>query len=215
MVISSMWILKNMDKRVLFQLCQNWSYNKLNKILILIDLCVSHFEYRSTVWSNTLAAACVSNGPGLGETGYVDQCKPSGKATSGGKKQAVTESGTVSGVPPVPSSNSKLKNKIEDLIIGSTQNVRNEIQRRNKYFSYTSLNPSSAGGEDETTKNELSMADVAKQAMFKWRRDLNNTRQHHHIDVLDNNSLDSMKLILEGRIREKLRSKIGLNLTNI
>lgn len=67
----------------------------------------------------------------------------------------------------------------------------------------------------------MSMADVAKQAMFKWRRDLtanrphhnqlnqtaathqhqNHHHLHHHIDLIDVNSHDSMKLILEGKLR--------------
>lgn len=191
MLISALWILKNIDKRLLFQLWQNWSYNKLNKILILIDLCVSHFEYRSTVWSSTMAAN--TSEP---ETIYSDATK-SGK--SGKKQSAGVELAT-------SSSNSKLKNKIEDLIIGSTQNGKNEIQRRNKYFSYTSLNPST-GDNDDSGKNDVSMADVAKQAMFKWRRDLNN----RHVDVSDGNSLDSMKLILEGTKKKPISDPLSSN----
>lgn len=198
MLISAMWILKNMDKRVLFHLWQNWSYNKLNKILILIDLSVSQFEYRSTVWSCSIAAAAAAMAATneAAAMSATDSGKSKSSSSSSKSKQLELSMANGSG----SASNSKLKNKIEDLIIGSTQNVRNEIQRRNKYFSYTSLNPS---GDDESKNggssggDVMSMADVAKQAMFKWRRDVT-CRPHHHLDVDVSNSLDSMKLVLEG-----------------
>ena len=195
MLITFMWILKNIDKKLLFQLWQNWSYNKLNKILILIDLCVNHFEYRSTVWSATLSSCRVehqtivqaneSSGQKGGKPGQLK--KQNGPANVG-----QNGSGSSSSSSSTSTSNSKLKNKIEDLIIG-TQSARNEFTRRNKYFSYTSLNPSTAASDD--TVHDLSVTD--SKPSFKWRRDLNNL-QKMQLDQLDDNSIDSMKLVLEG-----------------
>lgn len=188
MLITSMWILKNMDKRVLCHVWQNWSYNKLNKMLIVVDLCVHHFEYRSTVWSATMCSPPVSASPDTSSS-----IAGSKKAANGGPSGSNQPNSTQPGASNSAQSNSKLKNKIEDLIIGSTQNVRNEITRRqNKYFSYTSLTSGggSAGGEDE----KASDLEIARQAAFKWRRDVSS----RHVDVFDTNSADSMKLVLEG-----------------
>ena len=37
------WILKNMDKSLLFQIWKRWSYIKLKKVLVLLDLAVNYF----------------------------------------------------------------------------------------------------------------------------------------------------------------------------
>ncbi|CAF0831727.1 unnamed protein product [Brachionus calyciflorus] len=51
---SFIWIVKNLDKKFLFNLLTTWSYSKINKLLILIDLTNNLFEYRSGItWSNT------------------------------------------------------------------------------------------------------------------------------------------------------------------
>lgn len=44
-----------MDKELLFKIWKKWSYVKLKKILVLFDLCINHFEYRSTIWSDFMA----------------------------------------------------------------------------------------------------------------------------------------------------------------
>ena len=51
LLVCFIWIIKNLDRKFLFNLISNWSYSKINKILVLIDLCVNLFEYRSGVWS--------------------------------------------------------------------------------------------------------------------------------------------------------------------
>jgi hypothetical protein len=202
MLIIFTWILKNIDKKLLFQLWQNWSYNKLNKILILIDLCVNHFEYRSTVWSSTLNSRTENVAP-VNDTAVNGQ-KP-GKQSQVNSKKQNSNFGNAAGPSqngPSSASNSKLKNKIEDLIIG-TQSARNEFTRRNKYFSYTSLNPMASEDSNDLLNKGHDLSVTDSKPNFKWRRDLNNL-QNNQLDNVD--SIDSMKLVLEGKwIIKKLK----------
>lgn len=55
LLICFLWILKNMDRELLFKIMKKWSYVKLKKLLVLFDLCINHFEYRSTIWSDFTA----------------------------------------------------------------------------------------------------------------------------------------------------------------
>jgi hypothetical protein len=203
-----MWIIKNMDKKLLFYIWSNWSLNKLNKVLILIDLCINHFEYRSTVWSNTMASAQDAAGNLKPPTGPNTTSNQTKKQQSGNLYSTT--------------SNSKLKTKFEDLITG-TQSVRSEIiKRTNKYYSSINSSSSSSGhtnavNEDLAAENQPS-GDMATKFFNKWRtkdsvQTLSKGSSSHHPanDMTEqdtyttqlantNNLIDNYKLILEGNL---------------
>ncbi len=56
LLVCFLWILKNMDKELLFKVWKQWSHVKLKKLLVLFDLCVSHLEFKNTVWSEFVAS---------------------------------------------------------------------------------------------------------------------------------------------------------------
>ena len=170
LLICFIWILKNIDKKLLVYIWSNWSLNKLNKILILIDLCINHFEYRSTVWSSTIAT---SNFSATAASNSTQQANSTLSAADSGtlKHSASSQAGKNKQHHPVinasinstAASNSKLKTKIEDLLIG-TQSVRSEILKRtNKYV--TAMNGSNS---NDDTASEVSV-DVATKFFNKWR----------------------------------------------
>lgn len=45
-----------MDKGLLFKIWKQWSCVKLKKLLVLFDLCISHFEFKSSVWSDFISS---------------------------------------------------------------------------------------------------------------------------------------------------------------
>jgi len=52
LLVCFLWILKNIGYELLFKIWSRWSLIRLKKVLALIDLCISHFEYKSSVWSD-------------------------------------------------------------------------------------------------------------------------------------------------------------------
>jgi len=51
LLICFLWILKNIDNEMLLKIWSRWPSIKLKKLLALIDLCISHFEFKSTIWT--------------------------------------------------------------------------------------------------------------------------------------------------------------------
>ena len=132
LLICFMWILKNIDKKLLFHIWSRWSLAKLNKILILVDLCINHFEYRSSVWS-TISSSSISSETSSSKAQLSSSSSSKSSSSSSSKKQPHLPTGA--------SSNSKFKTKIEDLIIG-THMAKSEFMKRTKYYSSTSLHQS-------------------------------------------------------------------------
>ena len=141
LLICFAWILKNIDSKVLLHIWSRWSFAKLNKVLILLDLCFNHFEYRSSVWSSLFEEDSLAGGV----TSQTSNGVASTATASASSKQSIYKKQGTSNMP----SNSKLKNKIEDLIIG-TQNAGSQLMKRSKY-GYSSQNEASKPSLNETT----------------------------------------------------------------
>lgn len=192
LLICFMWILKNMDKKLLFYIWSNWSLNKLNKILILIDLCINHFEYRSTVWSNTMSS-------------QADKTAAQSSSNTAKKQMNTTSSGQTNFSSIYGSNNNKIKSKLEDLIVG-TQTVRNELLKKVNKVDEAVTTSSSA---DSTTTS----GDVATKFFNKWRNkdqkatSVNTTtagqvasEHDQESNSSQNNLIDHLKLVLEGNL---------------
>jgi hypothetical protein len=52
LLVCFLWILKNIGYELLFKIWSRWSAIRLKKVLALIDLCISHFEFKASVWSD-------------------------------------------------------------------------------------------------------------------------------------------------------------------
>ena len=109
-LVCFMWILKNIEQKILFHIWSRWSFVKLNKILILVDLCANHFEYRSSVWSTLFDedVAVEQKMYAAPQQAVSNNTNVSSKSMFKKQQQNFNSS----------ASNSKFKNKIEDLIIG-------------------------------------------------------------------------------------------------
>lgn len=114
LLICFIWILKNMDKKLLFSIWKQWSSIKLKKLLLLFDLCINHFEYRSTIWSDFMSSNSAA---------VCDDSKKSAPA------------------PKATNAQVKLKQKAFVPILNSSRSNKPKVDylffKRAKYFKYT------------------------------------------------------------------------------
>lgn len=206
-LVCFMWILKNIDQKILFHIWSRWSFIKLNKILILIDLCINHFEYRSSVWSTLFEDD--SNGLEAKSSGaqsnITNQHQVNTSKSTTNKKQSSNVA-----------SNSKFKNKIEDLITG-THNAGSQFMKRSKYNGYGQANSNDTNMETNSESNNSSNTKWLKwkNLITQAQRQTNSSGTSNQIEndsacslstsssltsLPGNLSYESIKSALEGKI---------------
>lgn len=141
LLICFVWIVKNIDKKLLFNIWSHWSYSKLNKVLILIDLGINQFEYRSTVWSSQLSQLeSVSTGSNQ------SKLNPNVAKASLNKKQP----------------QNKFKNKIEDLITIANVAQTFSSSRNSKFIPTNQGNPIESQSSKLKWRKDSNQIDLAE-----------------------------------------------------
>jgi hypothetical protein len=189
-----MWILKNIDKKLLFYIYNRWSYYKLNKILLLIDLSTSHFEYKPYNAANELnVAGDLAQAAQIGNGGSM--INKSLSSSSGIKKNQTN----------------KLKNKIEDLLIGSQlRKYANNTQtmpsltsnnyNNNEYMSNSMIEEGESMCINQTNDNNTETVDTSElyiQPMARSHRLTGRKLANFNMDDIKISKADFIS-ILEG-----------------